>query len=239
MNVDILAVGAHPDDVELACSGTLLRHIAHGYSVGLLDLTLGELGTRGDATTRSAEASNAATKLGAAFRQQLNLGDGFFQPTEGALKQVIQQIRNCQPKIILANAPSDRHPDHGRASSLVRQAAFLSGLRRIETVDAQGEPQLPWRPESTYFYIQDNWVNPDFVIDITTYFPSKIELILCFRTQFYDPMSDAPETPISGKDFLAFIEARARDLGRPAGYTFAEGFVTDRFPGIRNFFDLD
>ncbi len=239
MNVDILAIGAHPDDVELACSGTLLRHIEADYTVGLLDLTLGELGTRGDATTRSIEATNAATKLGATFRKQLNLGDGFFQADERSLKQVIQQIRMCQPRIILANAPGDRHPDHGRASSLVRQASFLSGLRRIETVDDQGRPQRAWRPDNLYYYIQDNWLNPDFVIDITSYFQLKIELILSFRSQFYDPTSGDPETPISGKDFLDFLEARARDLGRPAGYTFAEGFITDRFPGVRNLFDLE
>lgn len=239
MKVDILAIGAHPDDVELGCSGTLLRHLAMGYSVGLLDLTLGELGTRGNALIRTEEANASAEKMGAKFRRQLALKDGFFDENETALRSVISEIRRCQPTLILANAIRDRHPDHGRGSDLVRRAAFLSGLSKIETSNNKGEKQLPWRPKSLYYYIQDEWIEPDFVVDITDFFDQKMDLVKTFRTQFFDPESTEKNTPISNPDFLPFLEGRARNMGRPAGYRYAEGFVTDRYPGVSDMLLLD
>lgn len=239
MKVDILAIGAHPDDVELGCSGTLLRHIAMGYSIGLLDLTLGELGTRGNALIRTEEATASANKMGAKFRRQLDLKDGFFEANEMTLRSVISEIRACQPSIVFANAVRDRHPDHGRGSDLVRRATFLSGLPRIETTNDAGEKQVPWRPKSLYYYIQDEWIEPDFVVDITDFFEDKMALILTFRTQFYDPESREKDTPISNPDFLPFLEGRARNMGRPAGYRYAEGFLTDRYPGVSDILKLD
>jgi N-acetylglucosamine malate deacetylase 1 len=239
MKTDILAVGAHPDDIELGCAGTLLEHIARGHRVGLLDLTRGELGTRGDAATRTEEALDAARAMGAAFRHQLDLGDGFFMEEPESLKAVIAEIRSCRPTIILANAIRDRHPDHGRAASLVARAAFLSGLPRILTYDPEGRAQEAWRPRSVYHYIQDHWVEPDLVVDISSRFERKIELVLRFRTQFYQAGDTGPATPISGQDFLAFLEARARDMGRPAGYRYAEGFTTSRYPGVPDLLTLD
>lgn len=239
MKVDILAIGAHPDDVELGCSGTLLRHIHAGYSVGLLDLTLGELGTRGDASTRTREAQESARKMGAVFRRQLDLADGFFSEDEASLRKVITEIRACRPTIVLANSMSDRHPDHGRGSSLVSRAAFLSGLRRIETLDGQGRVQEEWRPRAVYHFIQDRWLEPDLVVDITDFFEAKLDLVRTFSSQFFDPSSMEPETPISGKEFFPFLEARARDMGRPAGYTFAEGFQVERYPGVDDLLRLD
>ncbi len=237
--VDLLAIGAHPDDVELACSGTLLRHLGLGYTVGLLDLTLGELGTRGSAERRTAEAMEAARRMGAAFRTQLDLGDGFFEVEESALKAVVQVIRACQPTLVLANAPLDRHPDHARGAELVKRAAFLSGLRRIETIGPDGLPQEAWRPKATYHYIQDEHLKPDVVVDISDYLEEKLALIKTFRSQFYDPHSDEPDSPISGKDFLEFIVARAQDMGRPAGYAYAEGWIVNRYPGVQDLMQLD
>ncbi len=237
--VDLLAIGAHPDDVELACSGTLLKHLAMGYSVGLLDLTLGELGTRGSAELRTSEAMAAAERMGASFRTQLNLGDGFFEVEESRLRAVIGVIRACQPTLIFANAPDDRHPDHGRGAELVKRAAFLSGLRRIETIGPNGLPQEAWRPKATYHYIQDEHLDPDMVVDISDFQEKKLALIKTFRSQFYDPHSAEPDSPISGKDFLDHIIARAQIMGRPAGYAYAEGWITNRYPGVQDLMLLD
>lgn len=237
--VDILAIGAHPDDVELAASGTLLRHIALGYSVGLLDLTLGELGTRGDATTRTAEAMASAKRMQAIFRHQLQLKDGFFVVDEANLMAVVRVIRSCRPTIVLANAIADRHPDHGRAAELIQRACFLSGLRRIEVLDDQGARLEAWRPKAVYHYIQDHHLSPDFVVDISAFMEEKLELIRTFRSQFYDPNSTEPESPISSKDFLEFIVARAREFGRPAGYEYAEGWLVNRLPGVPDMVLLD
>lgn len=239
MKVDILAIGAHPDDVELGCSGTLLAHADQGYRFGILDLTRGELGTRGDAVLRTKEAHEAAALAGAAFRWQLDLGDGFFREDEATLREVIREIRRARPTLILANALEDRHPDHARGARLVERAAFLSGLRRIETFGEDGEPQDSWRPQAVYHYLQDYHLAPDLVVDITPYMARKIDLVRAFSSQFYDPNSADPETPISGKEFFAFLEARARDVGRPAGYTFAEAFQVKRYPGVRDLFRLD
>lgn len=242
MKVDILAVGVHPDDVELSCSGTLLRHIAGGKSVGLLDLTRGELGTRGNAEIRTREAMHAAELMGAAFRWNLDMADGFFTPSEENLRKIIGAVRAARPTVVLANALEDRHPDHGRAAKLVREACFYAGLAKIETLGADGVSQAHWRPQAVYHYIQDYDLKPDFVVDIEPYIERKFELIRAFSSQFYVPevadYAGELSSPISGRDFMEFLRGKARTLGRPAGYEFAEGFNTARSPGVSDLFDL-
>jgi len=237
MKLDILAIGAHPDDVELSCAGTLIKHISSGKSVGLLDLTLGELGTRGDAKTRSAEAADAAKILNASVREQLKMKDGFFEASEENLRLLIVQIRKFQPEIILCNAVTDRHPDHGRAASLVSHAVFLAGLRKIETT-WQEKSQAPWKTKATYHYIQDRHIKPDFIVDVTAEWDQKMKSILAYRSQFFNPESKEPDTAISTKDFIEFLEGRAREVGRPAGFRYGEGFTVERIPGINSLFDL-
>jgi bacillithiol biosynthesis deacetylase BshB1 len=237
MIVDILAIGVHPDDVELSCSGTLLEQIENGYSVGLVDLTQGELGTRGTAEIRLQEAENAAKLLGADFRENLNMRDGFFEINEKNLRKIIVSIRAHRPKIVLANAVRDRHPDHGRAAKLVHQACFLAGLRKVET-KLDGEPQEAWRPKNIYHYIQDRAVEPDFVFDISNVIEQKMEVIRAFKSQFYDPNSKEPASPISGKDFMDFIVAKAANFGREAGFQYAEGFTTAKKIGVQDLFDI-
>lgn len=241
MKIDILAIGIHPDDVELSASGTLLRHAEMGYRFGLLDLSRGELGTRGSAELRTREANQAAQILGAAFREQLDLADGFFQNSPENTAKIIRAIRQYQPSIVLCNAPDDRHPDHGRAAKLVADACFYSGLPKIETLDPNGQRQTAWRPQAVYHYLQDKQLEPDFIVDITPYFQQKMQAILAFRSQFYDEgeADQGPQTPISGKDFLDFMEAKARVFGRPAQVQYAEGFVWARTPAVRNLFDLE
>jgi bacillithiol biosynthesis deacetylase BshB1 len=242
MKIDILAVGAHPDDVELSCSGTLLKHLHAGKTVGLLDLTRGELGTRGNAVLREEEAAESARKMGAAFRKNAHLPDGFFTWNEESLMKIIRVIRWCQPKIVLANAPDDRHPDHGRAAKLVADACFYSGLQKIETFDDQAVKQMLWRPEAVYHYIQDRDLRPDFVVDISEFIERKFELILSFRSQFFLPAAKEFQkelsTPISGKDFMDFLRAKGRSFGRPIGVEYAEGFIASRVFGVRDLFDL-
>ena len=233
MNVDILAIAAHPDDIELACSGTILKHIKMGYTAGIVDLTQGELGTRGTAEIRLEEASNSANILGAAFRKNLNLGDGFFEENEVTLKAIITEIRAAKPKIVFANSMRDRHPDHGRASALISRACFLAGLPMIET-SLNNIPQEAHRPKSTYFYIQDYNIGPDFIVDISEFYAKKIECIMAFKSQFYDPNSAEPNTPISSKEFLDFLEGRALEYGRLIGVKYGEGFKIDRPLGIEN-----
>lgn len=237
-SVDILAFGVHPDDVELSCSGTLLRHIALGYTVGLCDLTEGELGTRGNNVIRLREAENARIKMGAAFRENLGMKDGFFKVDQEHLLPVIRTIRKYQPRLILANALSDRHPDHGRAAELVAQASFYSGLVKISTYGDNGEKQLPWRPKALYHYIQDRNIPADFVVDISGYMDKKMELILTFSSQFYDPDSSEPETPISSASFLDFIKAKNKSYGRDAGFEYAEAFNVKRNIGVGDLFHL-
>ena len=242
MKVDILAIGAHPDDVELSCSGTLLRHISAGKTVGLLDLTRGELGTRGNADLRDVEAQDAARKMGALFRKNLAMKDGFFQYSEDNLLKIIAFLRWCQPEIVLANAPDDRPPDHGRAAKLTADACFYAGLAKIETFGPDEKKQGHWRPKAVYHYIQDRDLKPDFVVDITSFIEEKMELVLCFRSQFYQLDDEAYKnelkTPISGKDFLEFLRAKGRSFGRPIAAEFAEGFIAGRTPGVSNLFDL-
>lgn len=240
--VDILAIGVHPDDVELSCSGTLLAHIAKGKTVGLLDLTRGELGTRGTAEIRDQEAADAAQLMGADFRVNLAMQDGFFQYTPENVKKIIRVIRACQPQIILANALSDRHPDHGRAAKLTADACFYSGLSKIETFDDHGNLQTKWRPNAVYHYIQDHNLTPDFVVDISDFIDKKMELVLAFRSQFFVPGATEYEkeesSPISGEDFLDFLRGKARTYGRHAGFEYAEGFNKIRDIGVKNLFDL-
>lgn len=237
MKIDILAIGIHPDDVELSCSGTIAKHIAFGKKVGILDLTQGELGTRGNAELRSKEANEAAIILGVSFRTQLNLKDCFFENNEENQKKIIEIIRKHQPEIILCNAISDRHPDHGRASKLVSDSSFYSGLIKIET-HSDDKIQQAWRPKAVYHYIQDQYIHPDFVIDISDFIDIKHKAIMAYSSQFYNPSSNEPETPISSKYFIETVNSKMSILGRDIGVKFAEGFTVNRYPGINSLFDL-
>jgi N-acetylglucosamine malate deacetylase 1 len=236
--VDILAIGVHPDDVELSASGTLLAHIELGYSVGLLDLSIGELGTRGTAEIRKVEAENAMKLMGANFRECLYMEDGFFQNNQANLLKIIQVIRAAKPKIILANALDDRHPDHGRAAKLTYDACFLAGLGKIETKNSDGAIQKPYRPDQLLHYIQDKNLTPDFVFDITKFMDKKLELIMAFKSQFYDPDSTEPITPISGESFIDFIKSKNMSMGRSIQVNYAEGFNVSRIVGFKNLFDI-
>ncbi|MEZ4826598.1 MAG: bacillithiol biosynthesis deacetylase BshB1 [Bacteroidia bacterium] len=226
MKLDILVFAAHPDDVELACAGTLIKMVANGKTAGIVDLTRGELGSRGSAEIRDAEAEAARQIMGIQVRENLRFRDGFFVQDEAHEMDIIRMVRKYQPEVVIANAPHDRHPDHGRASKLVRDAVFLSGLRKIET-EYEGRPQTAWRPKRIFFYIQDHSLEPDFVVDITGYFEKKVETLKAFGSQFYDPESKEPLTYISTPDFLPFIEARARIYGHMIGSTFGEGFISE------------
>lgn len=237
MKLDILAIGVHPDDVELSASGTILKHIALGKTVGILDLTRGELGTRGSAALRTQEANRSAKILGVSVREQLNMADGFFENNEAHQKQIMQIIRKFQPEIVLCNAVSDRHPDHGRAAKLTSDACFYSGLVKIETKE-EGKTQAAWRPKAIYHYIQDQFIEPDFVVDITAYMDKKMESILAFSSQFYDPNSREPETPISSKSFMENVKAKSALFGRAINCNYAEGFTVSRYIGVENLFDL-
>ena len=230
--VDILAIGVHPDDVELSCAGTLLKHIDMGYSVGICDLTEGELGTRGSIETRYAEAENAAYILGASFRTNLQLPDGFMKGDRETLVKICEIIRLSKPKIVICNAIHDRHPDHGRSAKIVSDASFYSGLSKIEIKDKNGNIIAPHRPKAVYHYIQDRTLNPDFAVDISNYIDKKMEAILAFRTQFYEPGMQGPQTPISGEDFLDFIKSKNRVHARDIGAKYAEGFTVERIPGV-------
>ena len=237
MKVDILAIGVHPDDIEISCCGTLLHHIHLGKKVGLLDLTRGELGTRGNAEIRLQEATIASELIGAKIRKNLGLSDGFFKNNKENMLKVVEIIRLMQPEIVLTNAVSDRHPDHGRASKLTSEACFYSGLRKIQTTWDK-VPQKAWRPRAVYHYIQDQYLKPDFVVNISPYIDKKIEIIKSYKSQFFDPESTEPETPISGKIFLDFIRGKNAVQGRPASFDYGEGFTVDRTIGINNLFDI-
>jgi bacillithiol biosynthesis deacetylase BshB1 len=231
MKVDILAVGVHPDDIELSCAGTLLSQLNRGYSVALCDMTQGELGSRGSGPLRLEEAEAARKIFGVKHRENLGLADGFFQKDEKSLKALIEVIRVYQPDIVLANAIADRHTDHGKAADFIKEACFLSGLIKIET-QRNGQVQQAWRPQAVYHYIQDYYHHPDFIVDISPYFQKKVETILAYSSQFYNPKSDEPETPISTKGFMDFIEGRARQFGRLIGVEYGEGFTTSRPIGV-------
>lgn len=234
MKIDILAFGAHPDDVELGCSGTLAKLINEGKKVAVVDLTQGELGTRGTNITRAEEAAEATKILGISARENLRMKDGFLLNTEEYQMQIVKMIRKYQPEIVFANAIEDRHPDHAKASKLVSDACFLSGLVKIET-EIEGEDQKAWRPKHVFHYIQWKNIQPDFVVDISDFMDKKIETCLAYKTQFYDPDSKEPMTPIATKDFLESLTYRAQDLGRLAGVAYAEGFTSERLLALKNF----
>jgi N-acetylglucosamine malate deacetylase 1 len=236
--LDLLAIAAHPDDVELACAGTILSHIKQGKKAGILDLTRGELGTRGTPELRLQEAAAAAQLLGVLVRDNVGIRDGFFQNSEADQMAIIPFIRKYQPEIVLANAIDDRHPDHGRGARLIYDACFLSGLRQIQTYDQDGSPQEPWRPKYFYNYIQDRYIKPDFIVDVTPYWDQKEQAIRAFRSQFYDPNSTEPNSYISNPDFLEFLKARSMEMGHAIGVKHGEGFITNRAIGINSLFDL-
>ncbi|HAH38565.1 MAG TPA: bacillithiol biosynthesis deacetylase BshB1 [Algoriphagus sp.] len=237
MKLDILVIAAHPDDAELGCSGTIAAHIAKGYKVGIVDLTAGEMGTRGTPELRIEEANKAAEILGLSARENMGFKDIFFQDNQEHQLELIKIIRKYQPDIVLANAVTDRHPDHGKGSDLATNSCFMSGLRRIET-ELDGKAQQAWRPKFVYHYIQNNYIEPDFVVDITDYWDTKVESILAFQSQFHDPNSEEPESFISNPDFLPFIEARAREMGHRIMTTYGEGFTVERMIGATDLFDL-
>jgi bacillithiol biosynthesis deacetylase BshB1 len=227
MKLDILAFAAHPDDIELAAGGTLLAHIALGKKVGIVDLTKGELGTRGNAELRLKEAAASAAIMGITIRENLGFRDGFFIKDEHHLLKAIEMIRKYQPDIVLCNSELDRHTDHAKAGDLIHEACFLSGLRKIETIH-KGQTQEAWRPKAVYHYIQDYWTKPDIIVDITPYFKTKLKCIKAFSSQFYDPNSSEPESAITGKDFFDFLEGRALQFGRLIGAQYGEGFTVKR-----------
>ena len=237
MKLDILAFAAHPDDVEISAGGTVARMISQGKKVGVVDLTRGELGTRGNGLLRLEEAAASSEVLGLSARENLGMKDGFFEHTEHNLKLIIQKIRKYQPEVVLANSVSDRHTDHGKAAQLVAEAAFLSGLKKIETKE-NTEVQTHWRPKAVYHYIQDYYIQPDFAVDVTDFFEIKMKAIRAFSSQFYSPDSKEPETPISGEDFFDFLRSRAMEYGRPIGAKYAEGFTVRRYPGVKDLMDL-
>jgi len=232
--LDILAFGAHPDDVELGCAGTLLVAVAEGKKVGIIDLTKGELGTRGTTSQRLKEAQLAAEVMGIGVRENLGLADGFFENNKENQFVIIEIIRKYQPSVILCNAPEDRHPDHGRAAQLVSEAAFLSGLVKIQT-SYNGQVQAAWRPTQVFHYIHSRNLTPNFVIDISAFIDKKMEAIVAHSSQFYNPNSTEPDTFISGNAFLEFVKGRAKELGHSIGVDYAEGFITQKLLGIRSF----
>ena len=237
MKLDILAIGAHPDDVELSCAGTILKHISLGKSCGILDLTMGELGTRGSGGLRLREAADAAKILGVRVRDNLKMEDGFFENDKKHQIEIIKKIRHYQPDIIFCNALSDRHPDHGRGAKLASEACFYSGLVKIETA-FDGFKQEAWRPKAIYHYIQDHQLKPDFVVNVTDFVDKKMEAISAFKSQFYNPDSNEPESPISSKNFFDLVKSKMMVFGRDAGFNYAEGFNVARTIGVDNIFNL-
>jgi len=234
MKLDILAIGAHPDDVELCAAGTLYLHMQRGKKCGILDLTRGELGTRGNAETRMMEAEKATAILGISVRENLGIEDGFFQHTKENQLASAGIIRKYQPEIVLCNAIRDRHPDHGRASKLVSDAIFLAGLSKVNTIGKEER----WKVKAVYHYIQDRYIIPDLAIDITSVWDKKMEAVMAYSSQFYNPDSTEPDTAISTKDFLDFLVSRSMDFGRPLGVRYAEAFTVERTIGTTDLFQL-
>ncbi len=237
MKLDLLVFAAHPDDAELGCGGTIIKHVNDGKKVGVVDLTRGELGTRGNPDLRGKESAAASKILGLAVRENLGFKDGFFSNDMEHQYGVISMIRKYQPEVILCNAIHDRHPDHGRAAALVSDACFYSGLMRVKT-ETENKPQKEWRPRAVYHYIQDRYLKPDFAIDISSVIEKKMKAIHAYKSQFYSELSKEPVTPISTKEFIEALFARATEFGRPMGVRYAEGFTVERIPGVRSLFDL-
>jgi len=233
MKLDILAFGAHPDDVELGCGATIAKEVSLGKKVGIVDLTRGELGSRGSADLRDQEAAIAAKILGISVRENLCFADGFFVNDKTHQLEIIKMIRKYQPEIVLCNAVNDRHIDHPKASNLVSDACFLSGLIKIETL-LEGQQQDKWRPKQVYHYLQWKNSSPDFVVNVSDFMEVKINAVLAYSSQFYNPKSKEPETPISSENFIKSLEYRAKDLGRLIDVEFAEGFTAERYVAIEN-----
>ena len=239
MKLDILVFGAHPDDAELGAGGTIAKEVSRGKKVGIIDLTRGELGTRGTAEIRDQEAAKAANILNIAVRENMEFADGFFINDKAHQLEIIKMVRKYRPEIVLCNAVDDRHIDHGKGSKLVSDACFLSGLTKIDTkMEGEDEWQEAWRPKVVYHYIQWKNLTPDFAVDVSGFIEKKTEAILAYSSQFFDPNSDEPETPISSKNFIDSVNYRARDLGRLIGVEYAEGFTVERFVGVDNLDDL-
>ncbi|MCF6279107.1 MAG: bacillithiol biosynthesis deacetylase BshB1 [Flavobacteriaceae bacterium] len=237
MKLDILAIGAHPDDVELGCGATIAKEVSLGKKVGILDLTCGELGTRGSAEIRDKEAANAAKILKVSVRENLGFADGFFTNDKEHQLKIIKILRKYQPEIVLCNAIEDRHIDHSKGSKLVSDACFLSGLRKIET-QLDGIDQDAWRQKKIYHYIQWKNLEPDFVVDVTGFIDVKLDAVKAYTSQFYDPNSKEPMSPITSKNFIDSIKYRAKDLGRIIGTEFAEGFTVERYVAVKKLDDL-
>ena len=234
MKIDVLAFGVHPDDVELGCAGVLLSEKKNGNKIAIVDLTLGELGTRGNAETRKEEAAAAALILNVDVRENLMLEDGFFENNEINKRKIITVLRKYKPEIIFCNAPEDRHPDHGRSAQLVEDAAFLSGLSKVETF-LDGELQKAWRPKFVFNFIQDRYLKPDFVIDISTEMEQKIESVKAYKTQFFNAENQGgPQTYISSPEFLESVYSRAAMFGKMIGVKYAEGFISKKMIGFKN-----
>jgi len=236
--LDILAIGAHPDDVEISSAATLLKASDAGKRIGIVDLTRGELGSRGSAELRDTESAAASKLLRLAMRQNLRLADGFFEVNAENKLALVRIIRQYRPKVVLINAPSDRHPDHGRGHQLASDACFLAGLNKIATTDDQGQNQDAFRPQHVYAYIQDHYHKPDLVVDIEGYWERKLEVLQCYGSQFYQPTADGPQTPISSKEFLEHLYGRCLQIGREAGITLGEGYIALKVPSVQNIDDL-
>ena len=237
IKLDILVMAAHPDDAELSCSGTILSYIAQGKKVGIVDFTRGEMGTRGTPEIRLQESNDATKILGLHARENLGLADGFFQNDQASQLILMEVIRRYRPEIVLANALEDRHPDHGKGAKLAIDACFLSGLRMIHTIDSHSKSeQSAWRPKHVYHYIQDRYLEPDFVIDITEHWETKEQSIRAFKSQFFDPTSKEPNSYISSPDFLSFIQARAQEMGHKIGVKYGEGFQSQKTMQVKNLF---
>jgi bacillithiol biosynthesis deacetylase BshB1 len=239
LKLDLLVLSVHPDDAELGCAGTILKHNALGKKTGIVDLTRGELGTRGSAEIRDKEAAESGRILGLAVRENLGIPDGFFENTKEYQLKIIEVLRKYQPEIVITNAYHDRHPDHGRANKLVEDAVFLSGLRKIET-SINGEPQVAWRSKQLLHFIQDNYIKPDILVDVTDFWDKKVESIRAFGSQFFNPDwgADEPQTYISSPDFIQVVEARAREFGKSINAKYAEGFTSRKILGVDSLFDL-
>ena len=236
--LDFLAFGAHPDDVELGCGATIAKLVSQGKKVGIVDLTRGELGTRGSAEIRTKETNEASKILGITIRENMDFKDGFFRNDEEHQLKIIQVIRKYQPDFVFCNAPDDRHIDHPKGSQLIVEASFLSGLTKINTYDSSGNAQKQWRPKNIYHYIQWKNLDPDFIFDVSGFHNTKMNAVKCYSSQFYDPKSKEPETPISTKNFMNFVQSRANDFGRLIGVEHGEGFISNRKLGFSSFDEL-